>query len=327
MTHSPCKIAIIGAGSWSLALSIVAADAGHDVHVWSRRPDAAKNLEKTQTFAKLPGVTLPNSINFTPHIQDLKGYDWLILGVGTQDTLSVLDTLKKTEVFDPHKPIVLISKGIHKETGQLLHTSIQQRHGENLSIAYIAGPNFAQGVAHRQPVTIFNVFATQPQYAINLETILTTTYFVPYKPHPNPTDLAGALFLGATKNILAIGAGLLHNHGHNTSAAFVLTGLNRLYALGHKLYGLQQTTWAGPAGLGDALLTCYGPLSRNRQFGQLRANGLSVDQAFQQIGSVVEGYHTIQTLDLPDPFFTTLKAVIQGDASNQDLLPFLSKGH
>lgn len=251
-------IAILGAGAWGSALASTVAKAGHNVIVWSRTNGADINAAAAADIVLLatPAQT-------------------------TRNMLALLDALPKAT------PLVICSKGLEQETGLRLDEVVREwRHAQ--TVAYLSGPNFAAEVAANMPTA--GVIATDNiQTAEDVCATLSTPTFRLYAND----DMIGVGLLGALKNPLAIGAGLIagaadkFNLGENTRAAFITRGLAEITRLGLKL-GAKPTTFAGLAGIGDILLTCSSTQSRNYRYGFAVGSGTTSDPTM-----TVEGLPTI----------------------------------
>lgn len=281
------KIAVLGAGSWGTALSIILAHKGHTVNLWGRNEEHVENLRCSRTNAKyLPGVDLgENIMMFTDILQCIKGCSIIVLAISSQ---GVRETLEKIKGHVDKKHIfVNVAKGI--ENGTLLRVSqiVNSYYPHNHYVA-LSGPSHAEEVCKGIPTTI--VSASKSRYAAEFvqDVFITRSLRV----YTNP-DVVGVELGGAIKNVIALGAGISDGlgYGDNANAALMTRGIREIARLGEAM-GASISTFAGLTGIGDLIVTCTSKHSRNRRCGVALGQGKSLDEAVTSIGMVVEGVYT-----------------------------------
>lgn len=284
------RLAIIGAGSWGTALAIVLAPRFSSLRLWVYERDLGTRIRETrQNDVYLPGAQIP------PHVEVTSD-----LGValeGAEIVLSVMPSHLVRSLYQQMRPFlkesmlfVSATKGL--ENGTLLRVSEIIR--EELSsafaprIAVISGPTFAKEVARFEP-TAMVAASTDPVAAEAVQAAFSSPTLRLYSsPDPVGVEIGGAI-----KNVVAIGAGVLHGMGlgYNAAAALITRGLAEMTRLAVAMGGKSQTL-AGLAGLGDLVLTCTGDLSRNRTVGVELAHGRKLDEIVGSMKMVAEGIKT-----------------------------------
>jgi len=285
------KLAVVGDGAMGTLCAILLAENGHEVRLWSAFPQAAAELAATRENRRfLPGVRLPESVEVTgDDACALAGAEMAVSAVPTQFIRRVWQRLAA------HCPrglaVCSAAKGI--ENGTLLRPTQVLRDvldggGQDRPVAALSGPSIAPEVARGLPATVA-VAASDEALAEQVQAFITRPYF---RVYTNP-DLVGVELAGATKNVVAIAAGILDGlaAGVNAKAALLTRGLAEITRLGVAL-GARAETFAGLAGIGDLVTTCFSPVGRNRSFGEAVGSGRSVDQALAATQSVVEGVAT-----------------------------------
>jgi glycerol-3-phosphate dehydrogenase (NAD(P)+) len=290
MEESPTKtIAVLGAGSWGTALAILLSGNGHQVRLWGHLEDEIKALiQDRENRQYLPGVEFPASLH--PGIdlhQTLVGASEVLIAVPSHAFQHVAAQI--APLLEAQPGISWATKGFEPGTQRLLsEVAAEQLPGREL--ATISGPTFAGEVARGLPTAV-TVAATTQAHAEKVAELLHASWFRAY----TSDDLVGVQVGGASKNVLAIAAGIADGlgFGANTRAALITRGLTEVMRLGLKLGGKQET-FMGLAGLGDLVLTCTDNQSRNRRMGLALAEGLSQEAARKKIGQEVEGVHAAQ---------------------------------
>ena len=270
------SIAIIGAGAWGTALAIQAHRAGRRVTLWARDPERAREIGATRRNPNLPRAVLPAEIAVTNTIPTA---DMLLLVVPVQHMRAVVASL-------PPAALVVCAKGV--ELGTLaLPLEILGR-----PAAVLTGPNFAHEVAAGLPAAAL-VAADDPALCEAIAAALGTPSFRLYAS-PDPI---GAQIGGAAKNVIAIAAGIVigADLGENARAALVSRGLAEMSRLAVALGGRAETV-AGLSGLGDLMLTCAGPASRNYSLGLALGKGVPLAEILAGRHAVTEGVATAPAL-------------------------------
>ncbi|WP_416826746.1 NAD(P)H-dependent glycerol-3-phosphate dehydrogenase [Ectobacillus polymachus] len=284
------KIAVIGAGSWGTALSIVLADNGHEVRLWGNRKEQIEELNTTHTNKRyLPEVVIPSSIVGYHSLQEATdGVEHILLVVPTKAIREVLQQVK--DVLSHSITIIHASKGIEPDTSKRISEMIEEELPANLlrDIIVLSGPSHAEEVALRYPTTI-TAASKNIQAAEAVQDLFMNHYF---RVYTNP-DIIGVELGGALKNIIALAAGLTDGmgFGDNAKAALMTRGLTEIARLGRKM-GANPLTFAGLTGMGDLIVTCTSVHSRNWRAGNMLGKGHSLDEVLESMGMVVEGVRT-----------------------------------
>jgi glycerol-3-phosphate dehydrogenase (NAD(P)+) len=284
------NLAIIGAGSWGTALAIVLAPRFTGVRLWVYEADlAARMKDCRENDIYLPGYQLPGNVLVTGELsQALDGADAVLSVVPSHLVrglyLRMLPFLNDSMVF------VSATKGLENDSllrmSEVMREVLQERLFPR--IAVISGPTFAREVARFEPTALV-VASDVPGVAETVQSAFSGPTFRLY----TSTDTIGVEIGGSIKNVVAIGAGVLHGMGlgHNAMAALITRGLAEMNRLATAMGGRAQTL-AGLAGLGDLVLTCTGDLSRNRMVGVELAHGRKLDEIVNSMRMVAEGIKT-----------------------------------
>ncbi|WP_126452093.1 NAD(P)H-dependent glycerol-3-phosphate dehydrogenase [Sulfuriflexus mobilis] len=286
------SVSIFGAGSWGTALAILLSKNQRPAVLWGHNPEHQAALAASRcNEGYLPGIPFPDSLQIEPDTQ---------AAVAASETLLIVvpshvfrDTLKQIQPFlQKGQRVAWATKGLETDTHQLLHAIAEEELGQHYPLAVVSGPTFAREVAMGLPTAV-TVSSKDSDFAEQLAARLHTETFRAY----TGTDVVGVEIGGAVKNVLAIAAGIADGlgFGANTRAALITRGLAEMSRLGHRL-GAEAETFMGLAGLGDLVLTCTDDQSRNRRFGKALAAGNSAEQAYIDIGQVVEGAKTAKVL-------------------------------
>jgi len=288
------KVAVIGAGSWGTALSLVLADNNHDVKLWSYRPAQVEEINEKQTNEKyLPNIKLPNNIKAYHQIVDaIEGTDYIVLVVPTKAIREVCQMIKPNLRDD--QIIVHASKGIEPETHLRISEMIDDELGNHLksNCVVLSGPSHAEEVAERQPTTV-TAASENSEHAEKVQLLFMNEKFRVY----THSDVVGVEIGGALKNIIALGAGISDGlgYGDNAKAALITRGLAEITRLGVKL-NANPLTFAGLTGIGDLIVTCTSVHSRNWNTGNRLGKGAKLNQILDDMGMVVEGVRTTKAV-------------------------------
>ncbi|MGE5453924.1 MAG: NAD(P)H-dependent glycerol-3-phosphate dehydrogenase [Methylocystaceae bacterium] len=283
------KVAILGAGSWGTALSLVLARRQHQVTVWGRPADGILEMQAARTSRLLPGVSLEPSIEFTTDMAvAVSDADMVVLSVPAQVVREVASKVRP--ILPPLALVVNTAKGIEVNSLKSMSQVIAEEIGEEVlsRFAVLSGPTHAEEVACSVPSAIV-VAAYQSDVAYRVQ----DTFMCPvFRVYTNP-DVTGVEMGGALKNIIALGTGIAEGLGlgDNSRAALLTRGLTEMARMGAALGG-QQLTFVGLAGVGDLVVTCGSMHSRNRRCGILLGQKVPAEEAIAQIGMVVEGVTT-----------------------------------
>ncbi|WP_161992641.1 NAD(P)H-dependent glycerol-3-phosphate dehydrogenase [Aureimonas leprariae] len=262
------RIAVIGGGAWGTALAAAEARAGRPTVLWARDPDVAAAIRRTGRNERfLPGIDLPAGLGATADLADaVRDATLALVVVPAQALRDVMPALAGAS--DGGTPLVLCAKGIERGSG-LFPSAVAAEFVDMGRLATLSGPSFAADVAQGLPTAV-TLAARDEALADALARQLSAGTFRIYAS----TDLAGVEAGGALKNVLAIAAGIVAGRGLGASAgaAIVTRGLAELRRLGQALGGRPETL-AGLSGLGDLVLTCSGPQSRNFAYGLALGRG------------------------------------------------------
>ncbi|MCG8000919.1 MAG: NAD(P)-dependent glycerol-3-phosphate dehydrogenase [Candidatus Thiodiazotropha lotti] len=280
-------VAVLGAGSWGTALAILLSSEGQPVRLWGHlKAEVDALLEDRENRQFLPGVPLPPSLTPEADLQrTLEQASEVIIAVPSHAFSAVTKAIEP--LLDGNPGIAWATKGFEPGSQRLL-SEVAASHLPGRDLAVISGPTFAGEVARGLPTAI-TVASTNPAHADRLANRLHTSWFRAY----TSSDMIGVQVGGASKNVLAITAGIAGGlgFGANTRSALITRGLTEIMRLGLKLGGKSET-FMGLAGLGDLLLTCTDNQSRNRRMGLALAEGQTLESARAKIGQEVEGVHT-----------------------------------
>ena len=294
MKQTSNRIAVIGAGSWGLALSRLLANKSNQVTLWDIDKDALKYMQTHHKHPRLlPWLELPANVSIEVDQETaVRDKDYIVLTVPSHAMKISADNLKNR--IDYAHPPVLVScaKGLEQSNLKTMSEVIREMMPQlpEPNIVVLSGPSHAEEVSKDIPTTVA-VSSAQPDYLKNVQELFTTSMFRVY----TNMDLVGVEMGGALKNVIAIAAGACDGmgFGDNTKAALITRGLAEITRLGVKK-GANPHTFSGLSGLGDLVVTCMSQHSRNRKFGELKAKGLSTDDALNEIGMVVEGLKTAE---------------------------------
>lgn len=279
------KVTIVGAGSWGTAAAVQLAQNGHEVLLWTRRPELAeqiKTLGSNEDY--LPGVALAKTVKATSNIEHaLNKADAIVLATPSKALRSTCELL--VPYYQANTPLLLLSKGIESESGSFLLDVVDEVLASKHCQAVLSGPNHAEEVG-RGMLSATVIAAQNTKTAQLFQDLFTTQSFRVY----TSSDVKGVQICGAAKNIIAIAAGVAagSGHGDNTAAMLMTRGLAEISRLVEAAGGESQTCM-GLAGMGDLIATCTSRHSRNRSFGEALAAGETLASYEAQTHMVVEG--------------------------------------
>lgn len=301
------SVAVIGAGAWGTALATVASRAGRRTTLYARQGEHAKRIASSRENPRLAGVRLAPDIVVTSEIALAARADVLLVATPAQHLRGAINTLA------PHLtrplPIVACAKGIEHGTHKFM-TDIIAEAAPKCQAAILSGPSFAEDVAHGLPTAV-TLAAHDEQLARALVRALGSPTFRPY----HATDVRGVEIGGAAKNVLAIAVGIAVGRGLGASAQAALTtrGFAELARFG-RAFGARGETLTGLSGLGDLILTCSSPQSRNYALGLALGRGEAAPA-----GKLAEGEFTAPVLlelaasqDIEMPVSEAVVAILSG---------------
>jgi glycerol-3-phosphate dehydrogenase (NAD(P)+) len=316
------KLAIIGAGGWGTALSLVGAKNGHRVTLWGRRAELIESLRKTRVNADyLPDVKIPETIALTHELSEaVEGAEVIGLVVPSHGTREVCRQLKP---LLKHKPVIVSNtKGIEIETGMRMSEVVADTLGD-VPFAVMSGPSHAEEVSRGMPTALV-VASDSQQIAALVTDVFMNERFRIY----SSDDVVGVEMGGALKNVVALAAGASDGIGFGDSAkaALVTRGLAEMTRIGAAM-GAKRETFAGLSGMGDVIATCFSKHSRNRRVGERLGRGESLDSILNSMMMVAEGVKTTRAafelarkLAVSAPITTAVYAALYEGKSPQGMV-------
>ncbi|MBM44385.1 MAG: glycerol-3-phosphate dehydrogenase [Phycisphaerae bacterium] len=292
-------VAIIGTGQMGLVMADAMASRGVKISMWGPRPETVERLASNRALPdRLPGVELGPSVVVSPDPEEVVGSATIVLNaIPTQFIRSTLGTV--LEHARPGVPIVSTAKGI--ENGTLLRPSevlgelAEVRLGRPSPCAVLSGPTIATELARRLPAVLVSA-SDDEELAVAVQDLLDVPWIRTY----TLDDPLGVELAGATKNVIALAAGMVDGLGigDNAKSALLAGGLAEIARLGSAL-GARLETFFGIAGVGDLATTCFSPHGRNRTCGEAIGRGESLEEIQARSTDVVEGVATTRSvLDL-----------------------------
>ena len=281
------NIAIIGSGTWGVALAIHLAKAGKNIKLWSFTEEEAKAINNDKRCKFLPDAVIGDNITCYTDIKKVIEGSEMILHV--TPSKFVRETIKKYKDYVTNQPIIMCAKGFEADTLCTLSQIIEQEMPK-AKYGIFSGPSHAEEVSIGIPTAI--VIASKDK---DVQNMVQETFMNEKMRVYTSDDVIGVELGGALKNIIAFCAGIATeiNLGDNSFAALITRGLVEITRLGMAMGG-QHDTFYGLSGLGDLIVTCMSEHSRNRRAGRLIGKGYTVDQARQEIGMVIESIDNIE---------------------------------
>jgi len=281
------RISVLGGGAWGTALALTCARAGRSVTLWEFDAASAEHLASKRESKFLPGVRLDDGIKVTRALAEASRADAILLVVPAQAMRVVAKSLAQT--VPANTPLIACAKGIEHGTHKFM-TEVIAECAPRATPAILSGPSFAADVARGLPTAV-TLAAANAETAEALAHAINTATFRPY----HSTDVRGVEIGGAAKNVLAIAAGIVTGRGLGASAAAALTtrGFAELARFG-RAFGAKSETMTGLSGLGDLILTCSSPQSRNFSAGVALGKGEKAATATH--GKLAEGVFTAPVL-------------------------------
>jgi glycerol-3-phosphate dehydrogenase (NAD(P)+) len=327
------SIGVIGGGAWGTALAQTLRLAGRDVLLWARETDVADDINTRHVNATfLPGVALDDALRATTDLTEIAHADAILMVAPAQHVRTVATTLK------PHlksgQPVVNCAKGIERTTGKLMGQVLAESLPDAL-LAALSGPSFAADVARGLP-TALTIACDREDIGRGLAQALGYRHFRLYWSR----DRLGVEIGGAVKNVLAIAAGIVAGKalGASAHAALVARGFAELRRFGEAL-GAEAETLMGLSGLGDLILTCGSPQSRNMSLGRALGEGRTLDEILGTRRAVTEGVWTAAAVvklarakGVEMPIAEAVHAIVEGHAEVDDAIaallsrPFKAEG-
>ncbi|MEF2932592.1 MAG: NAD(P)H-dependent glycerol-3-phosphate dehydrogenase [Clostridia bacterium] len=281
------NIAIIGSGTWGVALAIHLSRMGNKIKIWSFSEEEANTLNTERKCKFLPEAVIDENITcYTDMKTVIDGSD-IILHV--TPSKFVRETIKKYETYVTNQPVIMCSKGFEADTLCTLSQVIEQEM-PNVKYGIFSGPSHAEEVSLGIPTAI--VIASKD---VEIQDMVQQLFMNEKMRVYTSDDVTGVELGGALKNIIAFCAGIATeiNLGDNTFAALVSRGLVEITRLGMAMGG-RHDTFYGLSGLGDLIVTCMSEHSRNRRAGRLIGKGYTIEEAKKEIGMVIESIDNIE---------------------------------
>ena len=280
------NIAIIGSGSWGVALATHLANMGHNVKIWSFLEEERDLINNDKKCKFLPNLTLPQGIMCSTDFKEvIEGADFILHVTPSKFTR---DTFKQYKQYVGKTPIIICSKGFEKETMKTLDEVILDELPE-ARVGALSGPSHAEEVSIAIPTVL--VMASKDK---EVRELVQDAFMCSHMRVYTSEDIKGVELGGALKNIIAFCAGVAAGvgFGDNTFAALITRGLGEISRLGVALGG-QKDTFFGLSGLGDLIVTCLSEHSRNRRAGKLIGQGKTLEEAKKEVGMVIESIDNI----------------------------------
>ena len=280
------NIAIIGSGSWGVALAIHLAKLGNNIKIWSFMEEERDLINNEHKCKFLPNITLPKNITCSTDYKEVIDKSSFILHV--TPSKFTRSTFKQYKEYVQNKPIIICSKGFEKDSLKTLDEVILEEM-PNAKIGVLSGPSHAEEVCISIPTVL--VCASKHQDILKE---IQDTFMCDHMRIYTSNDVKGVELGGALKNIIAFCAGIAveQNLGDNTLAALITRGLKEITNLGIAM-GANKETFYGLTGLGDLIVTCLSEHSRNRRAGRCIGRGLTIEETKKEIGMTIESVDNI----------------------------------
>ena len=281
------NVAIIGSGSWGVALAIHLAKLGHNIKIWSFDEEEKRIINEERKCKFLKNAVITDNIKCYTNFEDVViDSDFILHVTPSKFTRNIFKQYKK---YVEDKPVIICSKGFEKESLKTLDEVILDEL-PNAKVGVLSGPSHAEEVTIGIPTVL--VVASKHQEVLNL---IQNTFMSENMRIYISDDVKGVELGGALKNIIAFCSGVAAGIGlgDNTFAALITRGLGEIARLGIDLGGRKETFY-GLSGLGDLIVTCLSEHSRNRKAGMLIGQGKTLEEAQQEVGMVIESIDNIE---------------------------------
>lgn len=318
-------IAVLGPGSWGTALAQVLNDNGHSVRIWGNVPEQIDEINTKHTNTRyFKDIVLDEGIvGYKDLAEALEGVDAVLFVVPTKVTRLVAKQVAETL---KHKVVIMhASKGLEPDSHKRLSAVLEEEIPSQLrsEIVVVSGPSHAEETIVRD-ITLISAASKDLETAKYVQNLFSNNYFRLY----TNTDVIGVETAGALKNIIAVGAGVLHGlgFGDNAKAAIIARGLTEITRLGVEM-GANPLTYSGLSGVGDLIVTGTSIHSRNWRAGDALGRGEKLEDIEANMGMVIEGisttkaaYELAQELGVYMPITQAIYSVIYQGASIQDAI-------
>lgn len=327
------NISVIGTGSFGTSLSMVLNDNNNRVMMYGRNQDTVLEINQSHTNSQyLKNIDLASYIKATSSLKEAVSHgEVLVLAVPVNAMRSVAAEINQL-LGDLNKEVLIVhvAKGLelntYKRVSEVLEEVFDPKYVSDICV--LSGPSHAEEVAEKQPTTV-STASIHTTGAEIIQDVFMTDYFRVYVNN----DMVGVEIGGALKNIVALAVGALSGYGFgdNPKAAVITRGLHEIARLGTKL-GANPLTFLGLAGMGDLIVTATSQHSRNYRCGQMLAGGLSLEEATEKMGMVVEGvnttratYELAEKYDVDMPITKVLYGYLFNDISEDEAFSALMK--
>ncbi|HWP81760.1 MAG TPA: NAD(P)H-dependent glycerol-3-phosphate dehydrogenase [Bacteroidota bacterium] len=288
------NVTVLGAGSWGTTLALVLFDKGHDVTLWTYKPQQAELIrEKHENPAFLPGIPIPPGLKVSSDIESacIKK-DMIVAAVPSQFLRSVIERIADLDLEET--VICNVAKGIENNTLMTMSEVLLDvlKHERKENIAILSGPSHAEEVCRKVPTAVVSA-----SFKMKTAKLVQEAFLMPYFRVYVNEDIRGVELGGAIKNVIAVGAGISDGagFGDNTKAAIMTRGVYEITRLGVKM-GAQPRTFAGLSGIGDLIVTCMSRHSRNRYVGEQIGKGRKLEDVLKEMVMVAEGVATTRSV-------------------------------
>ena len=320
------KIAVLGSGTWGVALSRILSLNGAEVTVWSKFPEEAEKLRETREAPNLPGMHIPDEIIFTADPAEAADRaDYILVVV---PSIFVRDTVALFSGYADRKPVwINASKGIEKDTlmtlTEVIEDEMEQRAGWKPVTVAISGPTHAEEVARDMP-TLIVAAGDDSEITEKVQKLFEGSCIRPY----TNSDKRGVQICGALKNVEALAVGIAKGlgYGDNTRAAMITRGMEEIRRLGLAM-GCNERTFFGLAGIGDLIVTATSNHSRNNRAGTLIGQGKTPEEALKEVGMVVEGVNALpaairlcEKYGMEMPLIEAVQAIVEKNADPKEIV-------
>lgn len=281
------NVAIIGSGSWGVALAVHLASIGNNVKIWSFSEEERDIINNDRKCKFLPGLELPDNIYCSTDFEEvIKDTEFILHVTPSKFTRNIFKQYKQ---YVGNRPVIICSKGFEKESLKTLDEVILEEMPE-AKVGVLSGPSHAEEVSIAIPTAL--VAASKNEEVLKL---VQNTFMSEKMRIYTTTDVKGVELGGALKNIIAFCAGVAAGIGlgDNTFAALITRGLKEITRLGVELGGNTETFY-GLSGLGDLIVTCLSEHSRNRKAGKLIGQGKTLEETKKEVGMVIESIDNIE---------------------------------
>lgn len=281
------RIAIIGSGSWGIALAIHLAKLGHDIRIWSYSSEEAELINEQRKCKFLPNAMIPEGVTcFLDFKEVIENSDFILHVTPSKVTRNVI---KQYKTYVKEQPVIMCSKGFEAGTLYTLDEVLKEELPYT-KIGALSGPSHAEEVCVGVPTAL--VIASEHNEICEM---VKENFASPDLRIYTSKDIKGVELGGGLKNIIAFCAGIAAGMGlgDNTFAALITRGLVEISRLGMAMGG-KQNTFYGLTGLGDLIVTCLSEHSRNRKAGLLIGKGKTIEEARREVGQTIESIDNIE---------------------------------